>query len=158
MKEQYIREVEKLLPLPRQAKREVLRDLEEAFDSAKEHGETEEEVIRRLGTPEEFVKSLDEQLGFHRFDEFRRQKRQIWGIAGTFIFSMLCFALYAVHKALGVQRAIEGIIGGADGPTAIFVTTTGPDISFWTWALGVAALIAAVILLVRYIFKHKKGS
>ena len=51
MKEQYIRQVEKELNLSRKAKTEVVRDLNEIFNSAVEHGETEQQVIERLGTP-----------------------------------------------------------------------------------------------------------
>ena len=50
MKEQYIRQVEKHLTLPRKAKQEVIRDLNEIFASALENGETEQQVIDRLGT------------------------------------------------------------------------------------------------------------
>ena len=58
MKQQYIRRVKKALNLPRKQKAEVLRDLDEAFASALEHGETEQQVIVRLGTPDEFADSI----------------------------------------------------------------------------------------------------
>ena len=45
---------------------ELRRDLEEAFASAAEHGETEQQVIRRLGTPEEFAASAAESFGVGR--------------------------------------------------------------------------------------------
>ena len=45
MKEQYIKQVEKELSLTRKAKKEVVRDLNEVFASALEHGETEQQVI-----------------------------------------------------------------------------------------------------------------
>ena len=48
MKEQYIKQVEKELSLTRKAKKEVVRDLNEVFASALEHGETEQQVIERL--------------------------------------------------------------------------------------------------------------
>ena len=57
MKEQYIKQVEKELNLSRKAKTEVVRDLNEIFASATEHGETEQQVIERLGTPKEFADS-----------------------------------------------------------------------------------------------------
>lgn len=63
MKEQYKKQVEKKLALPRKAKKEVMRDLDEVFASALEHGETEQQVIRRLGTPKEFADSTAEQFG-----------------------------------------------------------------------------------------------
>ena len=49
MKEQYIKQVEKELSLPRKMKKEVVRDLNEVFASAMEHGETEQQIIQRLG-------------------------------------------------------------------------------------------------------------
>ena len=73
MKEQYIRQVEKELKVPRNRKREILRDLQEAFASALEHGETEAQVIQRLGTPKEFANSTAEQLGV---DPVRGKKRK----------------------------------------------------------------------------------
>ena len=63
MKEQYIKQVEKELNLSRKAKTEVVRDLNEIFASATEHGETEQQVIERLGTPKEFADSTAEQFG-----------------------------------------------------------------------------------------------
>ena len=44
MKEQYIKQVEKELSLPHKAKKEVVRDLNEVFASALEHGETEQQA------------------------------------------------------------------------------------------------------------------
>lgn len=55
MREVYIKQVKKELLLPKKQKQIVLRDLEEMFASAKEHGESEQQVIERLGSPKEFV-------------------------------------------------------------------------------------------------------
>ena len=43
------------------------------------------------------------------------------------------------------SAASIGIIGGADGPTAIFVSY--PD-DWWKYALGAAAVVVAVITLI----------
>ena len=76
MKEQYIRQVEKELNLSRKVKTEVVRDLNEIFNSAVEHGETEQQVIERLGTPEEFANSTAEQFGI---DNSVPKKRKFFG-------------------------------------------------------------------------------
>ena len=60
MKEQYIKQVSRELTVPRKQRKDILRDLEEAFASAKEHGETEEQVIERLGEPSEFAAEMSE--------------------------------------------------------------------------------------------------
>lgn len=47
---EYLRQVEKELRLPRRKRQEVLRDLREIFESAREHGESEADVVERLGS------------------------------------------------------------------------------------------------------------
>jgi len=47
MKEQYMRQAKRQLKVPRRKKREILRDLEESFAPAAEHGETERQVLDR---------------------------------------------------------------------------------------------------------------
>lgn len=157
MKDKYIKEVEKLIPLPGRAKKEVLRDLEEAFASAAEHGETEEQVIQRLGSPKEFAENLNEQINFELFTQEHKKRKQMLIIVCTFIFSMLMFGLYAALKAAALTREIGGIgiIGGADGPTAIFVADPGMDFSMVAVILGIAAFAASIILTIRYIYKNR---
>lgn len=60
--EQYIRRVEKALSASRSTRKAVARDLREAFASAAEHGENEQQVIRRLGTPADFAANVRESL------------------------------------------------------------------------------------------------
>lgn len=74
MKEQYIKQVEKELSLPHKAKKEVVRDLNEVFASALEHGETEQQVIQRLGTPKEFADSTAEQFGIDNASSKKKGK------------------------------------------------------------------------------------
>lgn len=55
MKKQYIKLVKKRLSISYKTKKIILQDLNEIFDSAMEHGESEEQVIHRLGKPEEYA-------------------------------------------------------------------------------------------------------
>ena len=66
MKEKYIKQVKKRLAVPSSKRKTVLQDLEKTFASAAEHGETEQQVIARLGTPEQFAAGIEEQLGIDR--------------------------------------------------------------------------------------------
>lgn len=91
MKEQYIKQVSRALSVPRKQKKDILRDLEEAFASAKEHGETEEQVIERLGTPEEFAAGMSESAA---------QK----GISPKKVAALLCAV--AVIAVLGVLAGV----------------------------------------------------
>ena len=45
MRESYIKQVKKALMLSRKKKAEIMRDLQEAFVSASEHGETDQQVL-----------------------------------------------------------------------------------------------------------------
>ena len=92
MKEQYIKQVEKELSLPHKAKKEVVRDLNEVFASALEHGETEQQVIQRLGTPKEFADSTAEQFGI---DNASSKKRK--GIIAAAVIAVLLI-IRTIHK------------------------------------------------------------
>lgn len=85
MKERYIKQVEKELNLSRKAKKEVVRDLNEIFASALEHGETAQQVIERLGTPKEFANIAAEQFGVN----IKRKKIIISGIVIVAVLTVL---------------------------------------------------------------------
>ena len=97
MKEQYIKQVEKELSLTRKAKKEVVRDLNEVFASALEHGETEQQVIERLGTPKEFAENTAEQLGI---DSAAPQKRKgIISSVAALVVAVAAFVIYATTQS-----------------------------------------------------------
>ena len=89
MKEEYIRRVKGHLPLPRQQKREVLRDLEEIFASAGEHGESEAQVLDRLGSPEEYAREVLAQTGYAP-----RPGKAALGLALSALVCGVCLALF----------------------------------------------------------------
>ena len=146
MKQQYIRRVKKALNLPREQKAEVMRDLDEAFASALEHGETERQVIERLGTPDEFADSIHEQLGIACPDR-RGRKRRIC-IALTALVSAIAFAIAFFMRA---ERPAQNIIGQADAMTNMQIVGSGVDMFWLMIALGCIALAAAIGLMANHI-------
>ena len=100
MKEQYIRKISHELMVSHKVKKEILRDLEEAFASAKEHGETEEQVIERLGEPKEYAKNMNEQFSMFK----RLSKKQIVAIACSFVIVVIFGILSAVFIPAIIQR------------------------------------------------------
>ena len=48
-RETYIRKVKKQLDCSVKEKEEIVRDLQEIFDSGKEHGKSESQIIKQLG-------------------------------------------------------------------------------------------------------------
>ena len=99
MKESYIQQVKRHLTLTRKQKQEVLRDLEEIFASALEHGESEDQVIARLGTPEEYARSVEGPL------EKRRGGTALVGLVVSCVVCVGACCSFPLHSNLvGAER------------------------------------------------------
>ena len=152
MREQYILRVKKELHIPRKAKKEVIRDLNEIFTSALENGETEQQVINRLGTPKEFAESTAEQLGID-IPALHKQRR-IVSIAVALIGAIFAFVIYSTIRAGNLEA---GTIGQADAMTNIKIDGGfGVDISLIFLAIGIVAIVMAVIQIVRSIRRKRR--
>ena len=87
-RETYIRKVKKQLDCSVKEKEEIVRDLQEIFDSGKEHGKSESQIIKQLGKP----RGSDAEKCHWRWgcdDDDRaaklvtgKQQRDFWGIGG----------------------------------------------------------------------------
>ncbi len=99
MKEQYIKRVKKELHLPREAKNEVMRDLNEIFASAAEHGETEQQVIERLGTPKEFADGTAEQFGVDN-----KKQRRVVDLAIIAVIAVILLVIMKIWSPVVFQR------------------------------------------------------
>lgn len=143
MKKQYIRQVRKDLHILRSAKTEVVRDLQEIFASAAEHGESEQQVAERLGTPREFADRTAEQFGFD--PAARRRRNRLLQIA----ISLAVAAAFALYAAAAAQRVPPGAIGQADAMTNIRVEGAGFDVTLLLLAAGILAAAFAILQLVR---------
>lgn len=134
MKEAYIRKVKHHLPLPRRQKREVLRDLEEIFTSAREHGESEAQVLARLGSPEEYAKEVLAQTGYAP-----KPGKAALGLALSALVCGVCLALFLWSQS---GRLPENAIGGVVGSTGIQVVG-GFDLSPLLLAAAAVGLVCA---------------
>lgn len=151
MKEQYMKQVKKELHLSRKEKMEVLRDLNEIFASAVEHGETEQQVIERLGTPKDFADSTAEQFGI---DNTASQKRK--GIMASVVALFIAAVSFVIYATARSGRTPEGAIGQADAMTNIQVQGLGFDILQIILGVGVIAVAFAVIQIIRAVRKNRK--
>ena len=147
MKQEYIQQVGRALPLPGKQKREVLRDLEELFASAAEHGETEAQVISRLGTPAEYAKEVLAQTGFAP-----KPGKAALGLALSALVCGVCLALFLWSQSV---RLPEDAIGGAMGSTGIQVAG-GVDLSPLLLVLAAVGLMGAVFF-VLWLLRKRKG-
>ena len=149
MKEQYIRQVARNLHVPRKTKTEVLRDLDEAFVSALEHGETEKQVMERLGPPEAFAETMQEQLGVCHAQKLDWKKQAV-----LIFFVLISAAAFSAAFLIHVSTPASNVIGQADAATTIQIAGGGIDVFGVLILLGCIALAAAIYFIVRSI-QHK---
>ena len=149
MRKQYIRRVKRALCLSEEEKQEMIRDLQEIFDSAVEHGETEEQVIARLGSPKEYVHQIHEQLG--KMEEIRQRRKARIQIGILWLLAALLFLAGGIPLYL---RTPAHVIGQANAMTQIQLSGSWIDPA-WVWMLlGVLALAAGIYLWIRHLRKR----
>lgn len=141
MQKNYIKQVKRALRAPGKRKREIIRDLDELFAAAHEHGDGEAALIERLGTPEEFARDMEAQLGI------TVKRRRNTAIAAA-ILAVIAAAALIIRAVARTERPTEGVIGGADSMTSILVVSrTGPDMGDALLMLAIAAAVAAAALM-----------
>ena len=151
----YIRAVARRLDLPKTVKARVLNDFTTTIAAMQEAGKSREEITAELGTPQKVAADLNEQMKefAYRKSPWRFAFLGVAAVAGLRLAYDLALRLigwYFLHRVTQPEAGSVGIIGGADGPTAVFVTA--PD---WFWTLPVAA--AFVVGLVGWwLLKHRK--
>lgn len=147
MKQQYIKQVSKKLSVSSARKKEILRDLEEAFASAIEHGETEKQVIERLGTAEEFAASMSDQ-------PVRGMKSRLMGTFVSATIAVMSFALFGIVK---MQQSPQGAIGQADAMTNIRVAgSVSFNLPMIFLILGIFTLVIAAINTLWTVIRRRK--
>ena len=110
-RETYIRKVKKQLDCSVKEKEEIVRDLQEIFDSGKEHGKSESQIIKQLGKPQAYAQAL----GCGRQTMPLSGKRKV---AVVFLAVGGLFCLYALGESLRF-RMPKNAIGGGDAMTMI---------------------------------------
>lgn len=149
MRRRYIRRVERALRLSDEEKHEIIRDLQEIFTSAAEHGETEEQVIARLGSPKEYVHQIHEQLG--KMEEIRQRRKARIQIGILWLLAALLFLAGGIPLYL---RTPAHVIGQANAMTQIQVSGSWMDPAWILMLIGVLTLAAGIYLWIRHLGKR----
>ena len=134
----YTSAIERRLNLPRKVKARVMSDFISSIEARRETGMTEEQIYEELGTPAKAAADLNEQMKEYAYR--KSPWRFLFLAAAIFggVEVLSCLAAWILYLSMGdplftgVNAASIGIIGGSDGPTAIFVTTAVPQ---WTEVL-----------------------
>lgn len=147
----YCKKVERKLNLPREIKGRVMTDFLSSIQARREAGMTEDEIYTDLGTPKQVAATLNEQMKEYayrkspwRFVFGAAAIYGAWELLGSLIGGLAVLLFAASHPNAGSV----GIIGGADGPTAIFVTTRAPQL--YHFVIPALLLIVGIWGFVRF--------
>ena len=145
----YLNTVRRRLNLPKDIKNRCISDLQTTIQARIENGELWENIQSSLGSPQQVAAELSQQL-----KEFVYRKspwRFLFLAAAVLSGGWLVFyaGMQMVLWIIARQAASLGIIGGADGPTAIFITT-GTVMDWDAFLMGlICALGVAAFLRLR---------
>ena len=141
----YLRAVRRRLPLPGKMKDRVMDDLRSSINERREAGQTDEEIFAALGSAKQTAAELAAQLPGYAF------RKSPWRFVclGAAVLALLVGLLKTVTNLRGF--ASVGVIGGADGPTEIFIA--GPQI--FDWMDVIAAGVVLVLGLAGYLLLRR---
>lgn len=135
----YVNAVERRLRLPWKLRARVMSDFSTSLSARKEAGESWEEIVQSLGTPEEAAAVLNEQMEEYTY----RKSPWRFVFLGLAVLALLWLVPDLIW-AMWINGVLNsGVIGGADGPTAVYVT--GVEMvgeSQWALRLALAAVAA----------------
>ena len=135
----YLASVERKLNMPKAVRTRVMSDLISSIQGRREAGHSHSDIFAELGTPRLVAADLNEQMKDYTY------VKSPWRWVCFVIAIGSCLSLL-FGGAIGLLEwlmnvAINnsiGIIGGADGPTAIFITAS--DDFIW-YQIGISALV-----------------
>ena len=150
----YFRAVNRRLNMPKELRKRVLSDLESSINSRLENGQSVDEVLQEFGSAKEAAEELNRQMQEYTY----RKSPWRWGCLALMIVTFVSFCFKGV---LGLLAALFnfhashsiGIIGGGDGPTAIFVTA--PD-GYYVKQIVIAAILFIMSILGFWSLSHIK--
>lgn len=140
----YTNSIERKLNMPKDVKFRVMNDFISSIQGRREAGQTDEEIYAELGSPKKVAEDLNKQMKDYTYI------KSPWRWLCLAIIIACCLSLVfggtiglLVHLLNASVASDIGIIGGADGPTAIFVTTSA-DYVWYQTGITVLILIIAV--------------
>jgi uncharacterized membrane protein len=157
-KSAYLRALKYRLNLPKDISKRIMSDFESDIDARLESGMSWDEVIAELGSAKKASRDINEQM---REFAFRKSPwRYFFGVIA--VISVGWLVLYGILQRFGMllntlhwsfspsEAASIGIIGGSDGPTAIFVTgKTAYGFPDWDVILVGLILVVSVLAYLR---------
>ena len=144
----YTNAIERKLNMPKELRARVMNDFISSIQGRREAGQTDEEIFAELGSPKKVAAELNEQMKDYTYVKSPWR----WACLAIIIGCILSLIFggtigLLIHLINASVSSSIGIIGGADGPTAIFVTTSADYI--WYQA-GITVIILTMAILGFY--------
>lgn len=119
----FCRAVSRRLNLPKAVRTRVMSDFMTSLAARLEAGESEEAILSSLGAPKHTAAELNAQMEefAYRKSPWRYLFLALAVLSGVYLALILSAGAFAA--AFLRPSGSIGLIGGADGPTAIFVTS-----------------------------------
>ena len=150
----YLHAIRRRLNMPKALRHRVMSDLESTVNSRLEAGQTKEEIQADLGSPKQAARELNTQM-----EEYTYKKSPWrWGCLALMILSFLLLlfrgflGLWSTLFNFHLNHSI-GIIGGADGPTSIFISA--PE-GYFEQQMVIAGILFIMGLLGYWALSHIK--
>lgn len=137
----YVNTVERHLHLDRSTRLRVMNDLASDLQSRMDAGETLADIQADLGDARTLAETLNREFSDHRDNASPWR----WAFLVLAIFLALVFAVGGLTSRQ--EAASIGIIGGADGPTAIYVADSFGGLDTLHTLSWLAALVGGYWLL-----------
>lgn len=146
------------LKLTRHIKKRIEIDLHNQFEQAKENGETFEEIICCMGTPqdvaEEFNKSYLNNLDYIKERKINTMKKVPFI---SFILALIPLTISFIGKYIVLNGSNVTQTGGVDGPTSISVTSERiSTLVLFNWLQKIGYFFIVVMLISGGIYIYKK--
>lgn len=137
----YMNAIERRLNLPRTVKARVMSDLMSSVAARREAGQTDEQILAELGTPDAVAAELNEQMREYAYTKSKWRWAALAGVvvaAWKLAFAgIMGFMVWLLNFSVNESTSL-GVIGGADGPTAVFVTTAPAGYGWLLWVMVLA--------------------
>lgn len=149
----YVNAIERHLHMSLKQKARINSDLATEIHLRMEAGATADEVIQEMGSPKEVAERFNEEMG----TEMGKKPYISLILLSLTVFCAAIFLVFLIGGIIQNQRIAQeikeasvSIIGGADGPTSIFIAKSLSPFGKGMMILGVAAgFFSAYFLTVR---------
>ena len=150
----YVNRLERRLRLPVENKARINEDIGTEIHLRMESGKTANQVIEEMGSPEKVAEHFNEE--YSECQVKRNPVRFIFlGVAVLIGLGYIICGIDAWYAHRQMEGLTGAIIGGADGPTAIFLAGKFPDNNWLGWGLSCAGIFLGCIAAYFFVLYGK---